>query len=91
MKTTVQEIIQWTLENAFNIEDQAGVKFIAIDFEEMREKFDEWLEKEKKQHIDFHLKTVKVGIKKEGDKLQKGDTALIRESAKEVYKLMFDK
>jgi hypothetical protein len=54
MKTTVlQEIIQWTIENAFNVEGQDGNEYIAIDHEEMRAKFDEWLQKEKRQLIAF--------------------------------------
>ncbi len=50
--TALQELIQWTIENAFNIEGQDGVKYIAIDHEEMRKHFDTWLEKEKEQIID---------------------------------------
>jgi len=49
MKTVLQEIIQWTIENAFNVEAQDGTTYIVIDYEEMRTKFDEWLEKERKQ------------------------------------------
>lgn len=49
MKTVLQELIQWTIENAFNVEAQDGTNYIAIDYEEMRTKFDTWLEKEKKQ------------------------------------------
>jgi hypothetical protein len=49
MKTVLQEVIQWTLENAFNVEAQDGTNYIAIDHEEMRTKFDEWLEKERDQ------------------------------------------
>ena len=47
--TIVQEIINWTIKNAFNVEDQDGTKYIVIDHEEMRLHFDNWLEKEKKQ------------------------------------------
>ena len=49
MKTVLQEIIQWTIENAFNVEAHDGTKYIAIDHEEMRTKFDEWLNKEREQ------------------------------------------
>ena len=49
MKTVLQEIIQWTIENAFNVEAQDGTNYIAIDHEEMRTKFDEWLKKEREQ------------------------------------------
>jgi hypothetical protein len=49
MKTVLQEVIKWTLENAFNVEAQDGTNYIAIDHEEMRTKFDEWLEKERDQ------------------------------------------
>lgn len=47
MKTSLQNLIDWTIEHAFNIEGQDGTKYVAIDHEEMRLKFDEWLEKEK--------------------------------------------
>jgi len=49
MKTVLQDLIQWTIENAFNVEGQDGTKYIAIDFEEMRQHFEKWLEQEKKQ------------------------------------------
>jgi hypothetical protein len=52
MRTVLQDVIQWTIENAFNIEGQDGTKYIAIDYEEMRERFDEWLEKERKQFVN---------------------------------------
>jgi hypothetical protein len=54
MKTTLEKLIQWTIENAFNIETQSGEKFIAIDYEDMKENFPEWLEKEKKQITDAY-------------------------------------
>jgi 23S rRNA maturation-related 3'-5' exoribonuclease YhaM len=56
MKTVLQELIQWTIENAFNVEAQDGTTYIAIDHEEMRNKFDGWLEKEKEQIIQAFLK-----------------------------------
>ena len=49
MKTALQELIQWTIENAFNIEAQDGTTYIAIDHEEIRTKFEGWLEKERDQ------------------------------------------
>jgi hypothetical protein len=49
MKTALEDLIQWTIENAFNIEGQDGTKYVAIDHEEMRLKFNEWLKKEKQQ------------------------------------------
>ena len=49
MKTVLQELIQWTIENAFNVEAQDGTHYIAIDHEEMRTKFEEWLQKEREQ------------------------------------------
>jgi len=54
MKTALQEMIQWTLENAFYIKGQDGVKYVAIDHEEMRKHFDNWLEIEKKQIVLAH-------------------------------------
>lgn len=62
MKTVLQEIIQWAIENAYNVESQDGVTCIAIDHEEMRTKFDNWLQKEKQQLIDFHIESMKVGL-----------------------------
>jgi len=59
MKTVLQELIQWTIENAFNVEAQDGTTYIAIDHEEMRTKFDEWLEKEREQITN----SVKYGFK----------------------------
>ena len=68
MKTVLQEIIQWTIENAFNVEAQDGTNYIAIDHEEMRIKFDEWLQKDKQQSIDYHIGVMKVGLIEEGEK-----------------------
>jgi len=59
MTTALQDLIQWTIENAFNIESQSGNEYVAIDHEEMRLKFDEWLEKERQQITD----AVKYGFK----------------------------
>jgi hypothetical protein len=56
MKTVLQDLIQWTTENAFNIEGQDGEKYIAIDLQEMRQHFAKWLEQEKKQIIDAYEK-----------------------------------
>ena len=53
-KTALHELIQWTIENAFNVESQDGTTYIAIDHEEMRTKFDEWLKKERDQIIDAY-------------------------------------
>lgn len=49
MKTAVQEIIQWSKENAFNVKSQDGISYIVIDYEEMRTKFEDFLEKERSQ------------------------------------------
>lgn len=43
-KSVVKEIIKWSIENAFNIQTKDGTHYISIDYEEMRENFDEWLE-----------------------------------------------
>ncbi len=51
MKTVLQNVIQWTIENAINIESQDGTNYIAIDHEEMRTKFEQWLEEEKSQIV----------------------------------------
>ena len=66
MKTVLQELIQWTIENAFNIEAQDGTNYIVIDHEEMRIKFDEWLEKEKKQVINAYDQDLYGGIYRGG-------------------------
>lgn len=50
-ETVVQQIIQWCLQHAFNIQSQDGTNYIAVDLEEMRENFDEWLQKDKNQII----------------------------------------
>ena len=42
--SVVKEIIKWAIENAFNVETKDGTRYIATDYEEMRKKFDEWLE-----------------------------------------------
>ena len=47
MKTVLQEINEWTTENAFNVEAQDGEKYVVVDIGEMRKKFDEWVKKEK--------------------------------------------
>lgn len=52
-KTAMQELIQWTIENAENITAANGNTYIAIDHEEMRKYFDGWIEKEKQQLIAF--------------------------------------
>ena len=59
MNTVLQKVIQWTIENAENIESTSGTNYIAIDHEEMRKNFDRWLEEEKQQITD----AVKYGYK----------------------------
>jgi hypothetical protein len=54
MKTPVKTIIQYIIENAFNVETQAGVKFIAVDGEDMRENYEEWLDLERQMLKDFY-------------------------------------
>ena len=50
--TSMNELIQWCILNAFNVESQDGIKYVAIDYEEMQSQMDYFLEKEKKQIID---------------------------------------
>jgi hypothetical protein len=57
MKTVLQEVIQWAIENSFNIEGQDGCTYIAIDYEEMRTKFDEWIKKEQEQITNVRKNT----------------------------------
>lgn len=57
MTTSLQDLIQWTIENAFNIEGQDGTKYVAIDHEELRQHFDKWLQKEK----EIIIKAYKTG------------------------------
>jgi hypothetical protein len=59
INTVLQKVIQWTIENAENIESTNGDNNIVIDHEEMRKNFDDWLEEEKQQIID----AVKYGFK----------------------------
>jgi hypothetical protein len=73
--TAVQEIIQWTIENAFNVTAEDGTKYIAIDHEEMRENFDKWLEKEKKQ---FDLSLLKKAYDLIPDGTSHPDLCLIK-------------
>ena len=54
MTTVLQELILWTIKNASNVESQAGINHVMIDYEEMRIKFNEWLEKEKNQVINAY-------------------------------------
>jgi len=68
MKTVIQEIIQWTIENAFNVEAQDGTSYIVIDHEEIRTKFDEWLQRDKQQSISYHIGVMKIGLIEEGEK-----------------------
>lgn len=49
MNTVLQDLIQWTNNYSFNIEDDFGVNYVVIDHEEMSLKFAEWLEKEREQ------------------------------------------
>jgi hypothetical protein len=55
-QTVLQEMIKWTLENTFNVTAEDGTSIIAIDHEEMREKFNEWLKKEEEQMVDYASK-----------------------------------
>jgi len=54
-KTTIQKLIEWCKQNAFNIEDQSGVKYVVIDYEEMKLLFPELKENEREQIIDSHV------------------------------------
>lgn len=62
MKTALQELISWTIENAFISKMQDGTTRIVIDHEEMRAKFDEWLEKEKEQIINAYDQDLYGGL-----------------------------
>lgn len=53
MKKVLQKIIQWTTDNAFTVEGQDGTVYTVIDLEEMRAKFDEWLQRDKQQAIEY--------------------------------------
>jgi len=91
MKTVLQELIQWTIENAFNIEAQDGTTYIAIDHEEMRTKFDEWLKRDKQQSIDYHTGVVKAGLIAEGEmKWTDSYEPKIRETATKYYDETFN-
>lgn len=91
MKTAMQELIQWTIENAFNVEAQDGTNYIAIDHEEMRTKFDKWLEQEKRQAINFHIETIKQGLIEEGEKKwHEAYKPRVEEIANKSYDYIFD-
>jgi triosephosphate isomerase len=59
MNTVLQKVIQWTIENAKNIENKSGNNYIIVDHKEMKKNFDRWLEEEKQQITD----AVKYGFK----------------------------
>lgn len=48
-KTAMQQLIEFCISEAFNVEGQDGTKYLAIDYEELRERFPELLEKEREQ------------------------------------------
>lgn len=54
MKTPIRKMIQWSIENAFNVTAEDGTTYIATDTEEMRLKFDLWLEEEKEHLVDAY-------------------------------------
>ena len=84
--TSMNELIQWCIINAFNIEGQDGTKYIAIDYEEMKDQFDYLLGKERKQMIDFHIGVMKDGLINEGEKKWKdGYEPKIKEMAEIHY------
>jgi broad-specificity NMP kinase len=56
MQTALQELEEWCIANAFNIEGQDGTKYLAIDYEEMRQLFDNLLAQEKQQIADAYTK-----------------------------------
>mgnify|MGYP000184473369 CR=1 FL=1 len=51
-RTAIQKLIEWCKQNAFNIEDQSGVKYVVIDYEEMKLLFPQLEENEKQQIIN---------------------------------------
>ena len=48
----MQELVDWCIKNAFNIESQSGNEYVAIDYEEMRKEFDRLIELERQQIVD---------------------------------------
>ena len=54
-KTALSDLIQWSIENAFNIEGQDGIKYVALDYEEMCLNFDDWIQKEETAKRDFAM------------------------------------
>lgn len=91
MKTILQEVVQWTIENAFNVTAQDGSTYVAVDHEEMRKMFDEWIERDKQQLIDFHVSTMRVGLINEGGEAwSDGYKPLIEAAAKEFYAKLFN-
>ena len=45
----VEDIIQWIKENSFTVESTDGIVYTAIDYDEIKENFDDWLQKEREQ------------------------------------------
>ena len=49
--TSLGELIQWCIINAFNVESQDGTKYVTIDYEEMQSQLDYFVQKEKFQIV----------------------------------------
>jgi predicted Fe-S protein YdhL (DUF1289 family) len=74
MKTAMQELIEWIR--------YTNKECHSIMFNEGR--FDEALEKEKEQIIDFHVMLMKHGLEQEGN-VTKWDYNLLKDEAEEYY------
>jgi len=54
MNTPIEDVIQYCIENAENIETQCGTQMIIVDYEVMRKEFSELLKKEKQMVIEAY-------------------------------------
>jgi uncharacterized circularly permuted ATP-grasp superfamily protein len=85
-KTTIQKLIEWCKQNAFNIEDQSGVKYVVIDYEEMKLLFPELKENEREQIIDSHVECVKQGTERESEtEFTEEDELIVRKDIENYY------
>ena len=60
--TSMKQLLCWCVINSYNVEGQDGTKQVVIDFEELVEQFDYFIEKEKEQIVDaFTAGQVDIG------------------------------
>lgn len=82
----MEQLIQWCIANAFNVEGQDGTKYIAIDYEDMKEKFPNLLETEKKQIVE----AFDAGVNSAAHRINGGDMNVRRGTMGEFIELWTD-